>query len=158
MALDLGVSNLGYAFNVEDKVWAGALHLGRGSGRKASDTRAERREHPGLRFVRFADWLDAIPKEMPLDAVVMEAPFLGGFYASFELAGLKAYVREFCCRRDLPPPRELFATSLKKFTTGYGRASKEDMMKAVKEKWGWEAASDDEADAIALLNWGIANL
>lgn len=44
--------------------------------------------------------------------------------------------------------------TLKKFVTGNGNANKEDMMKAVKELWGYEATNNDEADAYSLSRFG----
>ena len=42
--------------------------------------------------------------------------------------------------------------TLKKFATGNGRASKEDMVKAAIQR-GWNPVDDNEADAILLLEY-----
>ena len=45
-------------------------------------------------------------------------------------------------------------TSLKLYATGSGRAEKVDVMKAVKDNWGYDIRYDDEADAFVLYKMG----
>ncbi len=57
-----------------------------------------------------------------------------------------------CCMQTFWPnalPREIPPTSLKKFFSGRGTASKEDMVSAATLR-GWNVGSDDEADAAGL--------
>lgn len=49
---------------------------------------------------------------------------------------------------DVPP------TSLKKWTTGKGNASKEEMATSVKQRWGFSSHSHDIVDAVALAQMG----
>lgn len=51
---------------------------------------------------------------------------------------------------DIPP------TSLKKFVTGKGNAKKDVMMLEVYKRFGYEAPTNDEADAIGLAMFGQA--
>lgn len=46
--------------------------------------------------------------------------------------------------------------TLKKFTTGNGRANKIEMDRAVYKKWGAECPNEDECDAYALAQFGGA--
>lgn len=49
---------------------------------------------------------------------------------------------------------EIRPTSLKKWTTGKGNAKKPEMATSVKQRWGFESASDDIVDAYALARFG----
>lgn len=53
---------------------------------------------------------------------------------------------------ELPPSR------LKKYTTGNGRATKQDMIKAVKDNWGVITRYHDIADAVGLAYFGLGIL
>lgn len=56
------------------------------------------------------------------------------------------------------PWLEVPPTSLKKFTTGKGNAKKELMMLEVFKRWGFEAKTNDQADAFALGQFGYSLL
>lgn len=45
-------------------------------------------------------------------------------------------------------------TTLKKYTTGNGRAEKNVVLREVHTKWGYEASNDNDADAFALMQMG----
>jgi hypothetical protein len=47
--------------------------------------------------------------------------------------------------------------TLKKFSTGSGRANKQDMIKAAKEQ-GWNPEDDNKADACFLLEYAMNEL
>ena len=51
--------------------------------------------------------------------------------------------------KEVPP------TSLKKWTTGKGSATKGDMAKAVYTRWGYKSRSDDIVDAVSLAQLGV---
>ena len=51
---------------------------------------------------------------------------------------------------EVPP------SSLKKWTTGRGNASKDEMAVSVKSRWGYASPSDDIVDAVALAKLGQA--
>lgn len=71
----------------------------------------------------------------------------------FELGELGGVIKAEFYLREIPcisvPP-----TSLKKFATGNGSASKDRMIKAVAEKYGFETKNDNIADAVALAKLG----
>lgn len=50
------------------------------------------------------------------------------------------------------------APQLKKFVTGSGVAQKDMMMKEVLKRWGFDAKSNDEADAYGLARMGLVKL
>lgn len=53
----------------------------------------------------------------------------------------------------------LHSASLKKWATGNGRASKDDMVAIASERDGFSViTNDDEADAVHLARWGVAHV
>lgn len=52
-----------------------------------------------------------------------------------------------------PEPKTIVPTSLKKWATGDGRADKEKMMRACRQRWKIKDVGDDEADALLGLSW-----
>jgi Holliday junction resolvasome RuvABC endonuclease subunit len=153
--LDLGLVGFGYAFNVEDRVWSGHDHLGGWSRKGIIQSGPYAGEMVGSRYVRFREWLGKIPPAMPLDMVAYEAPYLGkgkgraSFHALRALFGLETRVEEFAAERGIRIAR-LHIASIKKHATGYGRATKAEMVAAMRAK-GHDVTDDNEADALALL-------
>jgi Holliday junction resolvasome RuvABC endonuclease subunit len=66
------------------------------------------------------------------------------------LAVVKMTLRKFFARTDPGYPKQVPPSTLKKYTTGNGRADKKAMMAAVKENWGAEFRDDNAADSYAL--------
>jgi len=54
------------------------------------------------------------------------------------------------------PFYEVAPTSMKKFVTGHGRSSKEDVISAVDTAWGYATTNDNIADAYGLAVMGLA--
>lgn len=50
---------------------------------------------------------------------------------------------------------EASPTSVKKFATGNGRATKKQMVAAAQDLWGFEGKDDNQADAIAIAYMGL---
>jgi len=144
LALDLG-STLGWAVRLSDQVMSGTepFKLGRFEG-------------GGMRYLRFVRWLDDLWRFAgPLEAVYFEevrrhrgvdaAHAYGGF-----LAQLTAW-----CERHAVPYQGVPVGTIKKFATGKGNADKAAMIEAAK-RWGHKPEDDNEADALALLHWAMA--
>ncbi len=100
------------------------------------------------------------------DLVIMEGlsmamPSRGGMtfvpQGRYDLVGLVYIVRLwlFNTRRKtlVVPP-----STLKKFVTGKGNGQKNLMLREVSHRWGVEAADDNQADAVALAEFGRAYL
>lgn len=91
----------------------------------------------------------------PTDLVVIEGlAFMSQTPSALERTGLWYLLRHyFWCRRiacvSLPP------TSLKKFTTGSGKAEKQHMLLEVFKRWNISAADDNQADAYSLGRVGL---
>lgn len=158
LALDLG-SRTG---------WALAIGKLRESGVQTFDVR--RGESPGMRFIKFNTWLAEIasvattPTFGPLGLIVYEQTHHRGGAATEVSAGFATRVQEFCAAHAIEHAAVHSAT-LKKWTTGSGRADKDSMLRAVVKR-GWFPArgptgfqgDDNEVDAVALLHYALATL
>lgn len=110
-----------------------------------------RYEGGGMRFLRFTHWLSEMYRLHPLERVYFEevrahkgvdaAHVYGGF-----MAGLTAW-----CEDHSIPYLGIPVGAIKKSATGRGNAPKEMVMDAVRS-WGLNPGTDNEADAIALIN------
>lgn len=145
------------------------------------DLSARRHEGGGMRFLRLKTYLREILAE-GIDAVAYEevrshTRFFAG-RASFATdaahiyGGIVAIISSTCegwtapnCVKVPIPYRGIPVGTIKKFATGRGNASKEEMLEAAAQRWPeYECADDNEADArfIALalakeLNQGVAS-
>ncbi|MBT2748368.1 hypothetical protein J7J64_18225 [Lysobacter sp. ISL-42] len=144
LALDLGTT-LGWSLRLSGQVMSGSEPF-----------KVGRFEGGGMRYLRFVRWLDDLWRFAgPLATVHFEevrrhkgvdaAHAYGGF-----LAQLSAW-----CERHAVPYQGVPVGTIKKFATGKGNANKAAMIEAVKH-WGYQPADDNEADALALLHWAVA--
>jgi len=86
--------------------------------------------------------------------VVMEDMAYAARDRNHERAGLAYLVRYFLWGAKIPYVL-VAPTSLKKFTTGSGKAEKSSVMMTVFKRWGVESKNDNEADAYSLLRIGM---
>lgn len=142
LALDLGTRT----------GWAVRLGTRRESGVQTFDVK--RGESPGMRYVRFRKWLDDMDAFGPLDLIVYEQFHHRGGPPTEVAAGFATRVLEHCAMRNVQHA-VVHTMTLKKWTTGRGNADKAAMRRAVHERWGVDTASDDEADAVAILHWAL---
>ena len=144
LALDLGTT-LGWALRLSGEAMSGTEHF-----------KVGRFEGGGMRYLRFVRWLDELwrfagpPSALYFEEVrrhrgVDAAHVYGGF-----LAQLTAW-----CERHAVPYQGVPVGTIKKFATGKGNADKAAMIEAAKG-WGHRPEDDNEADALALLHWAIA--
>lgn len=145
LALDLGTTT-GWALRMHDR-------------RIVSGTQSfkpQRFEGGGMRYLRFARWLDELQslsgglqhiafEEVRRHASTDAAHAYGGF-----LGQLCAW----CEQRQIPYQGVPVGT-IKRHATGKGNANKDAVLEAVR-RWGHAPADDNEADALALLHWAIA--
>ena len=145
LALDLGTTT-GWALRGSDG------HITSGS----ESFRPQRFEGGGMRFLRFRRWLTEIKQSCDrIDCLHFEevrrhvstdaAHVYGGF-----LATLTAW-----CEHHQIPYQGVPVGTIKKHATGKGNANKDAMLAAVRG-WGYAPVDDNEADALALLHWAIA--
>lgn len=144
LALDLGTQT-GWALRQPTGITSGSECF-----------KPHRFEGGGMRFLRFKHWLtelkqcaDAIDalyfEEVRRHASTDAAHAYGGF-----LATLTAW-----CEHHRIPYQGVPVGTIKKHVTGKGNADKAAVMSAV-VACGHTPADDNEADAIALLTWAIA--
>ena len=144
LALDLGTTT-GWALRSRD----GLISSGNCS------FKPQRFEGGGMRFLRFKRWLSEIKGSADgIDALHFEevrrhastdaAHVYGGF-----LATLTAW-----CEHHHIPYQGVPVGTIKKYATGKGNASKDEMIAAMRER-GHTPVDDNEADALAVLHWAI---
>ena len=145
LALDLGTTT-GWALRTPDR-------------RIVSGTQSfkpQRFEGGGMRFLRFVRWLDELQtlsgglhqlafEEVRRHASTDAAHAYGGF-----LGQLTAW----CEQRQIPYQGVPVGT-IKKHATGKGNAGKAEMISAAKAR-GFDPVDDNHADALALLDWAMA--
>ena len=145
LAIDLG-TRLGWAAcDANGQIFSGTVSFKPG-----------RFEGGGMRFLRFQRWLDETTgltgtihalyfEEVRRHAGVDAAHAYGGF-----LGHLTAW-----CERNAVPYQGVPVATIKKHATGKGNADKQSVIAAMRNK-GFEPQDDNEADALAILHWAIA--
>lgn len=145
LALDLGTTT-GWALRGSD----GNITSG------SESFRPQRFEGGGMRFLRFKRWLTELKAVTDgIDALHFEevrrhvstdaAHAYGGF-----LATLTAW-----CEHHQIPYQGVPVGTIKKHATGKGNAGKDEVIAAIRAH-GHAPSDDNEADALALLHWAIA--
>ena len=111
----------------------------------------------GMAFLRFEKFLADLNRDAgPFDAVVFEEVRAhAGTLAAQVYGGFLAHLTAWCERKTAPYLGVPVAT-IKRHVTGKGNAAKEDVIRAVQAR-GFLPKDDNEADALALLAWAIAN-
>jgi Holliday junction resolvasome RuvABC endonuclease subunit len=112
----------------------------------------------GTRVERIAEiqiWLKKF-RWGEVDAVVYETPLTRGQAATRILWGIAALLEAAATTAKLPVI-DVAVPTIKKFATGHGMASKDEMLAATR-KFGYTGDNEHEADAVCLLHYAIANL
>lgn len=135
----------------------------------------KRGESPGMRWIRFNTWLETMLACRPghdeatgylrVDLVIFEQAHHRGGAATQVLNGFVTRIEEACARHGIDHTA-LHSGTLKKWTTGSGNAKKPEMIAAVQRRFMPEVESligvpeldDNEADAVALLEFARAEL
>jgi len=105
------------------------------------------------RWDAYATDIFVLVEKHSVEIAVVEGYIHGGRWVNNSMFELGAIVRHSLMACGIPV-LEVSPTSLKKFTTGKGRASKQEMLAAVKDLWGFETKDDNQADALALACMG----
>ncbi len=146
LALDLGTKT-GWALRLADRtVTSGTVEF-----------RNDRWQGGGMRFLRFKQWLTEI-KQMAggLDAVfIEEVRRHAGVDAAHAYGGFLAHATAWCEHHTIPYEAVPVGT-IKRHATGKGNANKEAMIEAARKR-GFDPADDNEADALAILDWAMTH-
>jgi len=145
LALDLG-TRCGWAISDE----TGNIRSGEWNLAKLG------RAREGLRFLLFRSSLIDARDTYGVDQVTYEEVTFpsSGWRATQLYGGWKAILLAWCETHKIPCA-PVHTGKLKKFWSGSGRAGKETMID-VARALGHAPASDNEADAIAILYWTLA--
>lgn len=130
------------------------------SGRIASgvaEFRPGRFEGAGMAFLRFEKFLADLHRDAgPFGAVVFEEVRAhAGTLAAQVYGGFLAHLTAWC-ERNRAPYLGVAVATIKRHATGKGNAPKADVIHAMRAR-GFTPSDDNEADALALLAWAIAN-
>ena len=140
LALDLG-THLGYAILREKEIISGTKKL--------------KNKTFGQRFSEFIKWLYQILDCYEIEKVYFERVRRHLGTEAGHVYGAFMYVLAVVCE-DLKIPYEgCEVGEIKKYITGHGRATKDDIVKAV-SSLGFSPADDNEADSISILLLAIA--
>lgn len=146
LALDLGLTT-GWALSQSD----GAITSG------TVAFRTDRWQGGGIRYLRFKRWLTEIKAlSGGLDLVVYEEVRRhAGVDASHVYGGFLATLTAWCEHHGLAYESVPVGT-IKRHIAGKGNADKQAVIEAVRAR-GYVPADDNEADALAILFWALAN-
>ena len=139
--------------------WALALGAALESG--VEDFSLRRGESPGARYLRLRRWLAEVDDlsqrttGQHLELIVYEQPHHRGGHATEVAHGFSTRLQEHAAATAGCECVSVHTATLKKRTTGNGRASKDDMIAAARDRWKHEPADDNEADALCLLAYAL---
>ena len=143
LALDLGTT-MGWALRNAGVIQHGFISF-----------KGHRYEGGGMRYLRFGRWLSEVAASAEVSAVYFEEVRRhAGVDAAHVYGGLLATLTAWCESRGIPYQGVPVGT-IKRHATGKGNASKEQVIAAMRAL-GHPVADDNEADALALLHWAMA--
>lgn len=106
-------------------------------------------EGGGMRFLRFARWLDELGADGLGQVWFEEVRRHNGTSAAHVYGGLMAHLTAWCEQRTIPYGA-IPVGVVKRAWTGKGNANKQAMIEAAAER-GFNVSDDNEADALAVL-------
>lgn len=140
LALDLG-TNCGFALLHPTGVEV--------SGTWSLSTK-KRMESHGMRFVRFREHLDMMKRNNGVSVIYFEEVRRHlGVDAAHMYGGFLAILEAWCTENEVEY-QSVPVGEIKKFWTGRGNASKDEMIAEARRR-GYDPTDDNEADAIAIL-------
>ena len=119
--------------------------------------RQDRWQGGGTKFLKFKRWLTELKgRAGGLDLIVFEEVRRHlGVDSAHAFGGWQAILTAWCEHRGVPYEGVPVGT-IKRHITGRGNADKDAVIAAVRAL-GFDPADDNEADALALLHWKLAN-
>ena len=114
-------------------------------------------ESPGMRYLRLRAKMAVVREAYPrLALICYEQAHHRGRAATEYGIGVATTIQAWAAEWKIEHSH-VHAATLKKWATGSGRASKEDMVRCGREKFGRLEATHDEIDALWILNWAMEN-
>jgi crossover junction endodeoxyribonuclease RuvC len=146
LALDLGHTT-GWALGSPD----GGVTSG------TAEFRQDRWQGGGIKFLKFKRWLTELKGHAGgLDLIVFEEMRRHlGVDSAHAMRGWLAILTAWCEHHGVPYEGVPVGT-IKRHITGKGNSDKTAVIDAVR-RLGFQPADDNEADALALLHWALAN-
>lgn len=123
----------------------------------------KRTESPGMRYIRFEQYLKAWLEAHPVDLIIYEEVRRHmGVDAAHIYGALEGHLQRLCAERDL----NLSQTEVgewKKWAVGKGNAKKPEIQTAAVATFNWwpttekgeTLPTEDEADAWCILHWAL---
>ena len=145
LALDLG-TRTGWASRIDGVVHSGVIDLS-----------PRRFDGGGVRFLRFRRWVTEwkAAAGTPELVVYEEVRAHRGTDACQIWGGFLATLSAWCEHHEVPYQGVPVGT-VKRHIAGKGNARKDDVIAAVRAL-GFDPEDDNEADALAVLHWALAN-
>jgi Holliday junction resolvasome RuvABC endonuclease subunit len=144
LALDLG-SKTGYAIYKNGEILSGTREL-------RHDKSAS-----GVRFLNFCNWLVETISAHNIYMVFFERVYAHKGVEAAHVYGAFMYILAMVCEGLNVGCVGLNVGTIKKFATGKGNATKEEMIAAARSR-GFDPVDDNEADALAILFVGLHDL
>ena len=144
LALDLGTTT-GWAIYDGSRIRSGSI-----------DFKSSRFESVNRRFVKFKRWLESKHSEQLLGLNLIyfeEVHKHSATDAAHAYGGFFAVLTSFCEENSIEY-QGVGVKTIKKFIAATGNADKIDVIKAV-QKLGFNPSDDNEADALALLQYAL---
>lgn len=112
----------------------------------------------GIRSHRMGQLMRLLPPILGhgFDLAAYETPFARGRDATRSLWGIAGII-EACATNENVACLDVATPTIKKFAAGHGKASKDEMIAAAQEKFGYHGTNEHEADAVCLLAYAEAN-
>ncbi len=108
---------------------------------------------PGSFFGAYREWLaDMYQWHRPQSVWVAET-FSRSTAAQKVLYGMRAITLDWATRHKIERPQSVAESTARKAVLGTGRPGKDAIVALVQELYGWTGTSDDEADAIVILEF-----
>ena len=138
LSLDLATQT-GWAYEANGLISSGSVGF-----------QLKKKDKPGVRFMKFRSWLRENVEIIKPDLIVYEEVMRWSSGAAAKCyCGLLAILQTECEAKGIEY-RGVHVGTIKKFATGNGGASKEQMIEAARAR-GFDPEDDNAADAIHLL-------
>lgn len=114
-------------------------------------------EGGGMRYLRFSEWLEKLRSIIQPQVYAVyfeEVRRHKGVDAAHVYGGFLSCLTSWCEIHDIPY-QGIPVGTIKKHVTGHGNANKADMLSAMSEKLSLSIVDDNQADALALLDYVV---